>query len=238
VDIDAEYAASRPGLSAGHYVRLSVSDEGVGMSPEVVASAFDPFFTTKPPGKGSGLGLSTVYGIIREAGGDTKIFSEPGAGTTVTVTLPRPVGEPGDRAAPVVAAEPPQRLGLTVLLADDEDSLRQATARLLRRAGYEVIEVCDGAAALQAIEREGSRIDIVLSDVVMPGLTGTQLAERLGEMLPGMPVVLTSGYVRADSADTAGPLGRFAILEKPFGESQLLSAIGEAVGDGQRSDSR
>ena len=238
VDIDAQYAASRPGLSPGRFVRLSVSDEGAGMSPEVVASAFDPFFTTKLPGKGSGLGLSTVYGIIREAGGDTKIFSEPGVGTTVTVTLPLHTGEAITENEPAASPPTAKHLGLTVLVADDEESLRGATARLLRRAGYEVVEAGDGVEALQAIEDQGSSIDVVLSDVTMPRMTGTQLAERLGEMLPAMPVVLTSGYAQADGADPPGTAGRFAILEKPFGESQLLEAIGEAIGDARRSDRR
>jgi hypothetical protein len=230
-DIDAAYAASRPGLAPGCHVRLSVSDEGSGMSPETVASAFDPFFTTKEAGEGSGLGLSTVYGIVREAGGDTKIYSEPDVGTTVTVTLPCATGE-HSAVAKAARCSVHASTGLTVLLAEDEEPLRRAAARMLRDAGYEVVEAPDGATALALATDGAHSIDLVLTDVTMPAMTGTELAAQLRSERPDLPLLMMSGY-----ASRNGPAGRSAIeshyriLAKPFGEADLLTAIAETIGD-------
>jgi hypothetical protein len=226
VEIEGAYAASRPGLSAGRHVRVSVSDEGVGMSPEVVASAFDPFFTTKEAGQGSGLGLSTVYGIVREAGGDTKIYSEVGAGTTVTVTLPCPDADPAAPRDECAGRPVHGSREQTVLVAEDEEPLRRATARLLRDAGFDVVEAPDGDTALAMATGGSHAIDLVLSDVVMPGLTGTQLAHRLASARPELPVVLMSGYsTRAGDVDASQRL-----IAKPFTECELLAAVEGEVG--------
>ena len=204
-DIDAAYAASRPGLAPGCHVRLSVSDEGSGMSPETVASAFDPFFTTKEAGEGSGLGLSTVYGIVREAGGDTKIYSEPDVGTTVTVTLPCATGE-HSAIAKAARCSVHASTGLSAVLAEDEEPLRRAAARMLRDAGYEVVEAADGATALALATDGAHSIDLVLTDVMMPAMTGTELAAQLRSERPDLPLLMMSGYVSRN-----GPAGRSAI---------------------------
>jgi PAS domain S-box-containing protein len=225
MDIDTAYAASRPELSPGSHIRLRVSDTGVGMSSETLQRAFDPFFTTKPAGQGTGLGLATVYGIIQQAGGRSQIYSEPGVGTTVTVLLPAteqataPVGE--------LAESPPRRCEETILLVEDEDALREVTRRILIAAGYNVIVAINGLDALQVAEAHGARIDMLLSDVVMPQMNGPLLAERLLAQRPSIRVLLMSGFAQP-ILDAGGHLGAgVALIEKPFAGPALLAKVAQ-----------
>jgi PAS domain S-box-containing protein len=222
LDIDEDYAASRPGLTPGVHVRLRVSDTGVGMSADTLHRAFDPFFTTKPAGQGTGLGLATVYGIIQQAGGRCQIYSEPDVGTTFTVLLPttdQPVS-PTEKPP-----ESPPARGETILLVEDEQALREVTRRILTGAGYEVILAENGPQALQVVAAHDGSIDLLLSDVVMPHMPGPQLAKLLTEERPSLRVLLMSGFAQP-ILDSGGHLDAGTILiEKPFSGPTLLSKI-------------
>jgi PAS domain S-box-containing protein len=227
MEIDAAAAATLPELSPGPHVRLRVSDTGVGMSSETLQRAFDPFFSTKPAGQGTGLGLATVYGIIQQAGGRSQIYSEPGVGTTITVLLPAteqasaPAGQP--------AQSPARRCEETILLVEDEDALREVTRRILIAAGYNVIVASNGLDALQVAEAHGARIDMLLSDVVMPQMNGPLLAERLLARRPSIRVLLMSGFAQP-ILDAGGHLGAgIALIEKPFAGPALLAKIAEIL---------
>jgi CheY-like chemotaxis protein len=226
------------------WVTLAVRDAGVGMDAETQARIFEPFFTTKAPGKGTGLGLSTVYGIVQQGGGHIVVDSAPGAGTTVTVYLPRHAGA----AAPAPAGAREQRLPRgteTVLLVEDEAPVRRSVCRLLRRQGYTVLEARHGADALRRFDegaaprsalRDAQRIDLVITDVVMPEMDGRQFVERLRARGATVPVLFMSGYdqeaLRSHGEQPAGT----AFLAKPFTVETLLHAVREAL-DG-RPDSR
>jgi two-component system cell cycle sensor histidine kinase/response regulator CckA len=200
-------------------VRLAVTDNGQGMSPDVAARAFEPFFTTKPMGEGTGLGLATVYGIVHRCGGAVTLESAEGAGTTVRVDLP------GASSTPVAPSAPPRSVGGAgerILLVEDEPALRTGTARLLTARGYEVVVAANGAEALDLL-LGGAPVDVVLSDVAMPEMRGDELARELTVVRPGLPVILVSGY-DADCVDAA----RW-VLPKPAPEDDLLRALREAL---------
>jgi CheY-like chemotaxis protein len=231
IEVDAHYAASRPGLELGRYVRVRVSDTGVGMSRDVQARAFEPFFTTKPAGEGTGLGLATTYGIITQSGGRAQIYSEPGLGTTFTALLPA-VDEPAETIDPV--AEPPRAGGAeTVLVVEDEDALLAVTERILTRNGYEALVASDGPSAIELAAAHDGGIDVVLTDIVMPRMLGTELADELIARHPQMRVIFMSGYARG----VLGPIDRLpgsaVVIDKPFSETMLLDALREVL-DGQR----
>ena len=203
-------------------VRLSVGDTGTGMPPEVVEHAFEPFFTTKEVGRGTGLGLATVYGIVTRTGGSVAISSTPGQGTTITVTLPRRTAVPGSA---VDAPEQQRAAGqATVLVVEDEKAVRRSTCRILEEAGHHVLEARSGVEALDVIRAR--QVDLVVSDVVMPGgVTGPDLVERLRVSRPGLPVVLTSGY-GGDHLEKRGPLApEVQLLHKPYPASALVEAV-------------
>jgi PAS domain S-box-containing protein len=227
MDVDEEYAASRPELSPGPHVRLRVSDTGAGMSNETLQRAFDPFFTTKPAGQGTGLGLATVYGIIQQAGGRSHIYSEPGVGTTITVLLP--ATEQAGASAGQPPESPARRCEETILLVEDEDALREVTRRILIAAGYSVIVATNGLEALQLAEAHGARIDMLLSDVVMPQMNGPLLAERLLAQRPSIRVLLMSGFAQP-ILDSGGHLGAgIALIEKPFAGPALLAKVAQIL---------
>src|SRR6201999_2746216 len=200
----------------GDFVAISVADTGVGIPPDVLAKIFDPFFTTKPVGKGTGLGLSQVHGFAHQAGGTIRIESELGKGTTVTILLPREVVRPheaGDDAMTTGGSG-------TVLLVEDNPDVASVSASLLEQLGYTVRRVSDAETALCEIERDG--IDLVFTDIVMPGIMdGLNLAHRRKETRPRLPILLATGY--SDAAATVR--GDFPILRKPYEIHQLSQAI-------------
>jgi signal transduction histidine kinase/CheY-like chemotaxis protein len=227
IDVDEDFAASRPELSPGPHVRLRISDTGVGMSPETLHRAFDPFFTTKPPGQGTGLGLATVYGIVQQAGGRTEIHSEPGVGTTFTAQLPATdrldmsIVHPTD--SPLPHGEE------TILLVEDEQALREVTRRILTAAGYKVLVAANGPRAIQAAAEHAGPIDLLLSDVIMPQMPGPQLAERLLAERPAVRVLLMSGFAQP-ILDSGGHLeAGMALIEKPFSGPGLLAKVAQTI---------
>jgi two-component system, cell cycle sensor histidine kinase and response regulator CckA len=228
MDVDEDYAASRPELSPGPHVCLRVSDTGTGMPPETAQRAFDPFFTTKPPGQGTGLGLATVYGIIQQAGGRAQIYSELGIGTTFTVLLP--ATERGEEPEQPADAQPPAPRGEeTILLVEDEQALREVTRRILAGAGYKVIVAENGPEALAAAAAHPDTIDLLLSDVIMPQMAGPTLARKLLERQPSLKVLLMSGFAQP-ILDTGGHLERgMTLIEKPFSGPSLLAKIAQIL---------
>jgi PAS domain S-box-containing protein len=226
IDVDQAYAATRASLAPGRYVRLNVSDTGTGMPPEVIDRAFDPFFTTKPKGEGTGLGLATVYGIVSRSGGDIRIYSEPGLGTTITLLLPVT-----DRSPPVEAGSPGAVAGGNnelVLVVEDEAALREVTRRTLADNGYQVIVAANGQAAIEAASGV-TRIDVLVTDVVMPGMQGREVAERIRAIHPGAGVLHMSGYTEG-LLSTQGVLEPgINLIEKPFTEGSLLAKMREVL---------
>ena len=190
--LDDAYAARHAEVTAGQYVMLAVSDTGTGMAPEIMSQVFEPFFSTKPEGEGTGLGLSQVYGFVKQSGGHIKLYSELGHGTTVKIYLPRS-HDAEDRAEPPVAA-PGRGEGETVLLVEDDAAVRLAAGELLQDLGYRVLPAADAEAALAILSR-GIPVDLLFTDVVMPGpITSRELARRARKLLPHIAVLFTSGY--------------------------------------------
>jgi two-component system, cell cycle sensor histidine kinase and response regulator CckA len=228
VELDAEAVRLRPHLQPGHYVRLSIRDDGPGMAPEVAEHAFDPFFTTKPLGKGTGLGLATVYSVVTEAGGDVAIDSHLGEGTTLHVTWPAITGAAETQGPPEAgAAAPPATAGgvagaRRVLVVDDEPAIRRLAARILRAHGFEVLEAESGDAALAS----GASAEILLTDVVMPGISGPQLAERMLAEGRVDQVAFMSGHPpQPEALDPRAPF-----LPKPFAREELLQLLERLCG--------
>ncbi|HEX7938441.1 MAG TPA: response regulator, partial [Gemmatimonadaceae bacterium] len=216
--------ASKPGLKEGSYAALIVRDTGSGMTEDVRSRVFEPFFTTKPPGQGTGLGLSTAYGIVKQSGGYIDVESAPSAGTTFTVMLPL-ASEPATvpPALPVFADMAPMHG--TILLVEDEAAVRDATRRMLGRHGFTVVEAANGVDAMDLFERQGDTIDIVLTDVVMPGMGGADLVRGLRQRHPGLRVLFMSGYTQGalDLSEIDETTTRF--LNKPFTYDQLLATL-------------
>jgi CheY-like chemotaxis protein len=221
-DLDDEYARLHPGAQPGRYVELSVSDTGAGMSPDVVRRIFEPFFTTKPQGKGTGLGLATVHGIVTAAGGSLTVDSEQGAGTTFRAFFPAAGGKaPAPAAPPVIAAT--RGSGETILLVEDEPAVLEVTARILRRNGYLVHPAATGAQALAlAAEHE---FDLLLTDQVMPEISGPELAQRIQQVRPKVAVLFMSGYSENVPGPRHAPSEGAALVRKPFTEQTLLDGI-------------
>jgi PAS domain S-box-containing protein len=223
VEVDEEYGAGRPGLASGSYVRLRVSDTGQGMDKEILDRAMEPFFTTKGEGTGTGLGLATVFGITKQAGGDVRLYSEPGLGTTVSVLLPASrdavlPSDPGGASALNAGGE-------TILLVEDEEALREVGERVLNRQGYRLLVAESGADAIRLAAEHDGRIDLLLTDVVMPEMSGKELAERLTIARPDIRVLFISGYAHPILGSTIGLDARVSLLEKPFSGSRLLSSV-------------
>jgi PAS domain S-box-containing protein len=214
-------------VRGGQYARLTVRDTGVGMPSYVLERALEPFFTTKPSGQGTGLGLATVYGIVNQLGGALHIESTPGLGTVVTVDLPttdQPVQAP---------PAPPKQAGggsETILVAEDEDPLRETVFRSLTKAGYTTLTAADGPAALAVAAAHTEPIDLLLSDVMMPGMLGHELAAHLHKLRPDTPVLLMSGYAAGLMNDRGALPAGITILPKPFTENELLIAVRSSLG--------
>ena len=229
VVFDLPYAQEHFEVQPGAYVMLAVSDTGTGMDRETRAHVFEPFFTTKQPGKGTGLGLATIYGIVRQAGGHIWLYSEPGQGTTFKLYLPRVDAPASDEARP----EPGSAVSRgQVLVVEDEPAVRDMTIQVLRRAGWTVTAVGSGSEALTLVDTRAQPFDAVVSDVVMPGMSGVELAERVLDRQPGLRVVLLSGYT-AETLDLerVQAIGvRF--VPKPLSSRDLLAALADGVAGG------
>jgi two-component system, cell cycle sensor histidine kinase and response regulator CckA len=221
--LDEEYARSQE-ISPGEYVSLAVSDTGAGMPPEVVAKAFEPYFSTKARGEGSGLGLATVYGIVAQVGGHITIYSEVGLGTTVRVYLPMVRGQVAEAQREIAKMMTPVK-GETILLVEDEALVREPAARVLARSGYRVLVAADPQQALEIAGDHSVAIDLLLTDVVMPGMSGRALAERLKATRPKIRVLFMSGY-SPDVITSQGVLEPgVMLLQKPFAMADLLSRV-------------
>jgi CheY-like chemotaxis protein len=228
-ELDDEYASRHAEVVAGPYVMLAVSDTGTGMTRETQARIFEPFFTTKERGKGTGLGLPTVYGIVRQAGGHVWVYSEPGRGTTFKVYLPRVEGAVSAPRAPEEASAEGGG-GATVLLVEDDDVVRTLTRRTLERIGYAVVEARGGAEAIALCGEGRAAPDVVLTDVVMPGMGGRELVGRLREGNPSLRALFMSGYTEETVAalGDVGPADGF--LQKPFSPDRLRAKLREVLG--------
>ncbi len=217
-----EHVTAKP----GRYVALTVSDTGVGMDKEIQSRVFDPFFSTKAVGKGTGLGLSTVFGIVKQSAGSICVSSEPGRGTTFTIYFPRYEELPAvvDKPAPAACGG-----SETILLVEDATALRGLTRRLLEDCGYKVLDTGDPAGALRIADEQQGLIPLMITDVVMPGLSGPALAEKLVAVRPETMVLYMSGYA-ADAIAQNGVLGPdHAFLEKPFTRDELVRKVREVL---------
>jgi two-component system cell cycle sensor histidine kinase/response regulator CckA len=210
-------------LHAGDYALLWVADDGTGMAPAVRERAFEPFFTTKPQGQGTGLGLATVYGTVKQSGGAARIDSAPGKGTRVSVYLPLVAEAPSPSLEPVVELPRPSGRRAVVLVAEDEALVRELVQRALLRAGHDVLLAANGEEALALAEAH--TFDVLVTDVVMPHLGGRELALRLASSHSATPILFMSGYASEGEQLIAAASGRGAILNKPFTANQLVRAI-------------
>ena len=232
--LDEVYAQAHGGLNmpSGDYVYLTVTDTGSGMDPEVQARIFEPFFTTKPVGQGTGLGLSTVYGIVKQSDGFVWCYSEPGQGTTFKVYLP----VVGIRSAPVPPPGPPAELrggSETILVVEDEDVVRSLACRGLREQGYTVLEARHGREALDRVEERQDTIDLVISDVVMPELGGRELGAQLARLKPELPILYMSGYTGDDVIQRGLLEPGVPFQQKPFTPEGLARKVREML-DGRQ----
>ncbi|NWF91863.1 MAG: PAS domain S-box protein [Syntrophaceae bacterium] len=230
VELDEEYTEKHFGVERGAYVLVSISDMGVGMTPEMKEKVFEPFFTTKEVGKGTGLGLSTVYGIVKQSGGNIWVYSEPGQGTTFKIYLPR-VEDPLEDLKEKTIKEVP-RGSETVLVVEDEDVVRKLAVRLLKTQGYKVLEASDGGKAFMLCEEYKGPIHLVLSDVVMPGVSGRQLVERLKEIHPEAKALYMSGYTENVILHHGVLEKGIDFVQKPFTIETLARKVREVLDKG------
>jgi PAS domain S-box-containing protein len=231
-DFDEDASASHPPLPPGHYVVLSVTDTGVGMSEEVRRRIFEPFFTTKPKGRGTGLGLATTFGTVKQAGGTIDVESELGRGSTFRIYLPAVA----EQAEPLAREPPGPELpggSETILVVEDEDSVRELTEQILRHLGYRVLTAADGQAALRLARHSGERIDALVTDVVMPGMNGRELAEALVRAQPGIRVLFTSGYTEDIVVHHGVAADGLAFLGKPYSAHALAVKLRDMLRGGR-----
>jgi two-component system, cell cycle sensor histidine kinase and response regulator CckA len=231
-EMDNDYIRIHPGAIAGRYVCLAVSDTGHGMTREVRARAFEPFFTTRETGSGGpGLGLTTVFGIVQQSNGFIYLYSEPGRGTTVKIYLPRADGENAIR--PTVAVP---RASETVLLVDDEETLREMIQEVLEDNGYRVLAAADPQTALAIAARDDSEIHLLLTDVIMPGIGGPELARQLRSLRPRVGVLYMSGYTEEAMADRGELEAGALLISKPFTQESLTRKLREALAAAESED--
>jgi CheY-like chemotaxis protein len=226
VDIEEGFAGPHTEVQAGRYVQLKVTDTGVGMTQEVLSHLFEPFFTTKKAGEGTGLGLATVYGIVKQCGGSIWVYSQPGQGTNFQIYLPR-IEPQGTAAKEPAQAAPTARGTETILLVEDQDQLRKMTVRVLQGHGYHVLEAADPDAALLHSANYAGPIHLLLTDVVMPGMMGPELADRIKPQRPAMGVVFMSGYSERALMDRQIMEGGY--LGKPFSPKSLAMKVREVL---------
>jgi len=228
-DLDETFVREHPAMTAGRYVMMAISDNGVGMDDATRSRIFEPFFTTKEMGKGTGLGLATVYGIVKQSGGDIWVYSEPDRGTTFKIYLPSAEHKLATAAEKQAEAVPPRREGVTILLAEDDVIMRRLTRKMLEEHGYTVLEAEDGKSALDTVGDDHTAVDLILTDVVMKGMTGPELVLRLLDEHPEMKVVYMSGYT-GELVAHQGIDGGIRLLEKPFTRADLLKTVDAALG--------
>jgi CheY-like chemotaxis protein len=229
VELDEPYAHSHVAVKPGRYVKLCVGDTGIGMPPEVREHLFEPFFTTKEKGKGTGLGLSTVYGIVKQSGGHIWVYSEPGKGTTLKIYLPC-VEEPLDE----IRKEGVVKEGLpcgseTILVVEDEEVVRKLTVRILQEQGYRVLEGGQGIDAFSIADEHEGQIHLLLTDVVMPKMSGKELAGRIASLRPGIKVLYMSGYTDNAIAHHGILAKGMNFIQKPFAVDGLVRKVREVL---------
>jgi CheY-like chemotaxis protein len=229
-ELDEGYARVHPPLVPGSFVMLAVSDTGTGMDAATQAHIFEPFFTTKEKGKGTGLGLATVYGVVKQSGGYIWAYSEPGRGTSFKIFLPRVSETPEVEREKKPQELPPRGKG-TILLAEDEKDVREVAREFLELSGYTVIEAKDGAEAIELAAKHLGEIDLLLTDMVMPGMSGRELSARLTAMRAGLRVIYMSGYTEY-AALRHGDVGPDRImLQKPFTRAVLVHTVRKVLGE-------
>ena len=229
--LDPEYAAENSEVRPGQYVMIAVTDTGAGISPEIVEQVFEPFFTTKPEGKGSGLGLSMVYGFVKQSGGHVKIYSEVGQGTSIKIYLPR-VHEDEDQVAGPALVEAGGG-SETILVVEDDEEVRATVSDLLRELGYKVLTAKDAGSALPILE-SGVRVDLLFTDVVMPGpLRSPELARKAKERLPSIGVLFTSGYTENAIVHGGRLDAGVNLLTKPYSRQVLAARVRRALDERQ-----
>ncbi|HXR33205.1 MAG TPA: PAS domain S-box protein [Verrucomicrobiae bacterium] len=227
-DLDQTYTASHPLMKPGPYIQLTVSDTGCGMDEETQSHIFEPFFTTKEKGKGTGLGLATVYGIVKQSGGFIWVYSELGKGTSFKIYMPRVDQAEEHPGAPTPSAEVPMGTE-TVLLTEDEQDVREIAREFLESGGYKVIEAKDASEAVQLARQHSGAIDLLVTDMVMPGMTGQELAVQLQREYPGLCIVFMSGYSEHAATEMANADPSVRLLSKPFSRGALLRTVRETL---------
>ena len=228
VELDAGNERVKNGLEAGPYVMLQFADTGQGMDAETLQHLFEPFFTTKDKGKGTGLGLATVYGVVKQGRGDVWAQSEPGRGTTFTIYLPRVEG----KSEPALQEAAARAAGLgteTILLVEDEDGVRRLLKHVLGKRGYTVLEAANGPEALSIFQNERRPIDLLLTDIVMPRMSGRELAERLVQLQPALKIIFMSGYTDEVLAGAGGMHPKAAFVQKPLRPDVLAGRVREVL---------
>jgi PAS domain S-box-containing protein len=230
--LSRQYAATHAEVAPGSYVVIAVTDTGCGMGKETLARVFDPFFTTKEVGKGTGLGLSMVYGFVKQSGGHIKIYSEENEGTTVKIYLPRVMSGAVEEDAAQPLADRGRR-DQSILVVEDDDDVRAYTVEILRELGYRVLEAHDGAAALRLLERREQPLDLLFTDVVMPAMSGRELADRARQIQPDLKVLYTSGYTRNAIVHGGRLEAGVEMISKPFTYHALAEKIADVLDTGR-----
>jgi CheY-like chemotaxis protein len=235
--LDAEYARAHAEVTAGDYTMLAVSDTGHGMTPDVMSRVFEPFFTTKPDGRGTGLGLAMVFGFVKQSGGHIKIYSEPGDGTVVRIYLPRAVGGATAAQGGLPRLGRPIELPrgeATVLVVEDEPAVREIAVAILRDLGYRVFEAADGEAGLRVFGAHAADIDLLLTDVVLPGkVRGRDMADQITAIRPEVQVLFMSGYTENSIVHQGRLDDGVHLIGKPFHREQLARKVAEVLGTGR-----
>ena len=230
IEVDEELAAAYPGVAPGSHVLTTFTDTGVGMPEEVRQNIFEPFFTTKEQGKGTGLGLATVYGIVRQSGGWIEVESRVGEGTSFRIYLPRIHALAGGAHVPIRACPTSPTAASTVLVVEDQEAVRRLTKLTLVSLGYHVLEAETGARACELAAAFPGEIHLLLTDIVMPGINGRELAREVLQLRPNLKVLLMSGYAEEVILPQGLPESELAFLPKPFTQDVLAAKVREVLG--------